>query len=272
MTIQIDSIYKRIRLTTMEFFQTCQNTHMKKITLFTLITMIILACSNNEQPRIVYNNNKDKPSEEKQDSFLMQVMDLPIQFEDTDVLLHPIGELVEYGSGGYRKMSISSSGVGTKRSYLKSSISSQNKNFLNGDIKNIKFEHAKEGTVNNLTDKNILINRVTFLQDLHKKTGKQLLVYAVYDKDTNGNQALDTRDLNSLYISRIDGTGFQKLNEDNHELVKWKVLDSTEKLYFRTATDTNRNGKFDKGDAFHNYQVDLNSSDNFTAEKYTFLD
>lgn len=242
---------------------------MKKIVLFTLVTMIILSCSNNEQqPRIVYDQTDEDQTEEKQDSFLMQVMDLPIQFDSTNVLLHPIGELIEY-SGGGRKFSYSSS---SGKSYVKTKISQHNRHSLSGSIKNIKFEDIETGTINTLTDKGILIQSANFLYNFSQKTGKQLLVYSVYDKDTNKDKKLDRTDLESLYISRIDGTGFQKLNAENQEIIEWKVLTATEKLYFRTVTDTNRNGKFDKGDSFQNYQVDLNRTANFKAEQYTLLE
>ncbi len=257
---------------------------MKKITLFILISMIILACTNTEQGRVVHAETKTKLSneqanEEEQDSFSMQVMDLPIQFEGTNILLHPIGEIIEYPYSKRRgnKMfsfgsSSGSSGSGSGSGYMKTSISRHSGNSLNGDMRNIKFEDTKKGTVNTLTDKDIYINRMIFLHDLHEKTGKQLLIYSVYDKDTNGDKVLNRNDLESLYISRIDGTDFQKLNKDNHKLIQWKILTAMEKLYFRTVEDTNQNDKFDKDDTFYNYQVDLNSSDNFTAEKYTFLD
>jgi len=189
--------------------------------------------------------------------------------------VHPIGEIVEYEYSqrrGNKMLSFSSSSSGSGSGYMKTSIGRHSGNILNGDMRNIKFEDTKNGTTNDLTDKDIYINRITFLYDLHEKTGKQLLVYSVHDKDTNEDNILNRNDLESLYISRIDGTDFQKLNEDDHKLIQWKVLAAMEKLYFRTVVDTNQNGKFDKEDSFHNYQVDLNSSDNFIAEKYTFLD
>jgi len=52
---------------------------MKRITLFALTCMIISACLSNEKPPIVYGESDKAQTEEEQDSFSMQVMDLPIQ-------------------------------------------------------------------------------------------------------------------------------------------------------------------------------------------------
>lgn len=110
-----------------------------------------------------------------------------------------------------------------------------------------------------LTDSNIRIKLVRFLNGIFEKTGEQFLVYSVLDKDTNKDGELDETDVSALYISNIDGSKFTKLTSDFHELIDWNVVSMKNGLYFRSAEDTNKNGDFDKEDKIH-YQF-INLSD-----------
>jgi hypothetical protein len=41
------------------------------------------------------------------------------------------------------------------------------------------------------------------------------------------------------------------------ELIDWKLIESKNRLYFRTIEDANKNGAFDKDDIVHYNYVDL---------------
>jgi len=119
-----------------------------------------------------------------------------------------------------------------------------------------------------LTDKPVLIQSVTYVNTFFKKNSQQLLVYSLADMDTNRDGKLDANDIKSLYISDVSGNRFTKLSIDFEEIIDWNIIESKNRLYFRTIEDTNKNGKFDKGDFIHYNFVDLLSKDWKLVETY----
>jgi hypothetical protein len=79
--------------------------------------------------------------------------------------------------------------------------------------------------------------------------------------DTNKDVKLDDNDIKSLYLSDISGNRFTKISLDFQELIDWKVVESTNRLYYRTIEDTNKNGEFDKNDQVHYYFIDFSNKD-----------
>jgi hypothetical protein len=79
--------------------------------------------------------------------------------------------------------------------------------------------------------------------------------------DSNGDTKLDGNDIKNLYISEINGANFTKLSVDLQELIDWNIIESQNRLYFRTIEDINKNGAFDKDDKVHYQFVDLLTKD-----------
>jgi hypothetical protein len=102
---------------------------------------------------------------------------------------------------------------------------------------------------------------VTFLKSVADKTKQQILVYTLADMDTNKDGKLDTSDIKSLYLSEISGKRFTKVSTDFLELVDWSLVESENRLYFRTIEDANKNGEFDKNDVMHYHFIDLSGKD-----------
>ena len=100
------------------------------------------------------------------------------------------------------------------------------------------------------------IGRVSYLSALSASIKKQLLVYEMEDADTNQDGAINESDIHGLYISALDGTGFQKISPDLQEVIGWNVIHQRGRLYFRTLEDANKNGAFDKSDIVHYFYVD----------------
>ena len=140
-------------------------------------------------------------------------------------------------------------------------------NRISVNIKNVKFQQVNSDSLKLLTDKEIFIYEMTFLEDIANNTKKQILVYDILDKDTNDNGELDYKDIESLYISNIDGSNFKKLSEENKDVINWKVIESLNRLYFKTVEDTNQNEKLDNEDQFNYYFVNL-ADDELTAQEY----
>ena len=168
----------------------------------------------------------------KKDSTLIEIADLPIHIDSTKYLIHPIGEYEIYN---YRGSSSSSSGYFSSSSYGSGSfdVSRLNSYEITGNLYNLKFEEIESEKNRLLTEKNIRIKSVEFLNEIFKKNGEQILVYRVLDKDTNRDKEIDHSDISTLYISNIDGTKFTKLTAEFHELIDWKVIPIKNRLYFR---------------------------------------
>jgi hypothetical protein len=71
---------------------------------------------------------------------------------------------------------------------------------------------------------------------------------------------IDSNDIKSLYISTELGKNFTKISTDLQELVDWKHIEATNKIYFRTIEDANKNGEFDKKDKIHYHFLNLKDS------------
>ena len=128
---------------------------------------------------------------------------------------------------------------------------------ITGYLSNLKFQEVGSDSLKVLTDKPIMIERISYLKTIADKTKKQLLVYVLEDMDSNKDGKLDSSDIKNLYISTINGSNFTKLSAEFHELIDWSLIESQNRLYFRTIEDTNKNGAFDKDDKVHYHFVDL---------------
>lgn len=209
-----------------------------------------------ETPKVTYEKTSTEEAKPQPiDSSQIEIADLPIQMEGTKYLIHPIGDYRVYE--GRAKSSYGSSNT-DKVSF---SISNYNRFEITGFLQNLKFQHVDSTEIRPLTDKKMVIQTASYLNTIFEKTRHQLLVYSVADMDTNKDNKLDVSDIKSLYISDISGKGFTKLSPDMQELIDWNLVESKNRLYFRTIEDTNKNGQFDKNDVILYYYVDLSNKD-----------
>lgn len=123
------------------------------------------------------------------------------------------------------------------------------------------FQHIDSVSLHPLTEVVMQIQTATYLNTIADKTKKQILVYSVFDEDTNRDSKIDSKDIKSLYISNIDGSNFKKLSEELHEVLDWSVIESQNRLYFRTIEDINKNGAFDKKDNVNYYYLELDKEE-----------
>ena len=217
----------------------------------TYIFLLFISCKEEEKvkPKVNYDTKakavKAKPSEVN----TLLVADLPIQMDGTSVLIHPIGEFSVRDSISRVKYSGSE-----RESFVVSNYGGYE---ITGYLSNLKFQEVGSDSLKVLTDKPIMIERISYLKTIADKTKKQLLVYVLEDMDSNKDGKLDSSDIKNLYISTINGSNFTKLSAEFHELIDWSLIESQNRLYFRTIEDTNKNGAFDKDDKVHYHFVDL---------------
>ncbi len=213
------------------------------------LVVLFLSCNKEkEKPKVIYENPVKTEKPAKTDTISVTVVDLPVQMYGTNFLLFPVGELRSVGS---------SYDGASKSSQLSYKVSNYSEFQLTGFIRNIKFQQVGKDSITSLTDKNVLIQSVTYLKSVADKTKQQILVYELEDMDTNKDIRLDDHDIKSLYLSDISGNRFTKISVDFHELVDWNLVESLNRLYYRTIEDTNKNGAFEKNDKLHYYYVDL---------------
>ena len=234
---------------------------MKNIPTLILLILILISCGTDNKPKIVHDNNNTDNNEIKEDSTLIKIADLPVQIDSTNYIIHPIGNFKIEDDRG--KLIYKSSSYGSKVF----SISNYSSYRISGNLSNVKFQHIDSIELKPLTDKKILIKSLTFLRKIFDNTKDQLLVYEIFDKDTNQDGKINSKDIKSLYISQVNGNDFQKLTSINHELINWKIVESNNSLYFREIEDTNKDGEFDKKDLIHYRFVDL-TNDNFKVSSY----
>lgn len=227
--------------------------------------LTMVSCTKTaETPKVIYENEKSasKVDYQKIDSTEIKIADLPIKFEGTNFLLHPIGDVRVYNTGSSK---YGSSKTNNQVSYTISNYSSPE---ITGFISNVMFQHKDSVALKPLTTNRMEILSITYLDELALKTNKQLLVYTLVDVDTNKDGRYDDNDIKTLYISNVNGTKFTKLTPDLHELLEWKTIDN--KLYFRSIEDINKNGEFDSKDAVHYSFVNL-MADEWKIETYNPL-
>jgi len=230
-----------------------------------LFLSVFVSCNKEtETPKVIYENEKNtsEVKYQKIDSTEIKIADLPVKFNGTNYLLHPVGNVRVYNTGSSK---YGSSKTNSQVSYTISNYATPE---ITGFISNVMFQHKDSLNLKPLTTNRMEILSITYLDELALKSNKQLLVYALVDVDTNKDGRYDDNDIKTLYISNIDGSRFTKLTPELHELLDWEVIEG--KLYFRSIEDINKNGEFDSNDAVHYSFMNLLDS-NWNPEPYNPL-
>ncbi len=228
---------------------------MKKYSKYIALAIIgtLISCREEVQkPKVSYDVS-NKVSVTKADTTQIEIEDLPIQMEGTDYLIHPVGDLRVFERGS--KARFGSSSVND----VSFTISNLGEYEITGYLQNLKFQKVDSDSIHALSDKPILILTATYLKTVADKTQNKVMVYTLTDSDTNKDGKIDTSDIKTLYLSNISGENFTKVSADLEELVDWNLIESKNRLYFRTIEDTNQNGQFDKNDVLHYNYIDLAS-------------
>jgi hypothetical protein len=224
--------------------------NINKLTILALLSTIISCKNEAEKPKVSYNKTP-KTIVKQADTTKILVADLPVQFEGTRYLIFPVGNLniTENGVSKYESTS--------REEEQSFTISNNMDTEITGFLQNLKFQKIDSDSLTVLSDKPILLESTTFLKDFAFKNKQQILVHLLEDNDSNDDGKLDTNDIKSLYLSDISGTKFTKISVDLQEVINWKIIETKNRLYFKSVEDSNKNGQFDKGDKLHYNFVNL---------------
>nr|WP_305069583.1 hypothetical protein [Flavobacterium covae] len=130
---------------------------MKKKILYFLPFIISLgSCKEEEKPKVKYDRYV-KQVEIKKDTTRLLVADLPIYFSSSNVLIYPMGELrvSDLKKGNYD---------GDKMDMNGFNVSNVLDEELTGYLQNVKFQEIGKDSLHVLTDKSVLIERMTYLK------------------------------------------------------------------------------------------------------------
>ena len=214
----------------------------------------MFSCQKEDTPKVKYGNEADSLRVEYQkiDTTELKIADLPIHIKELEYIIHPVGKIRVNRSSS----SVRYTGQNSDISY---SISNYNEPEITGAINNVMFQKLDEAELHILTDRKMMIQTITFLDQIALATSRKFLLYSVVDMDTNKDGKYDSSDVKSVYISDQAGNGFEKLSPDMQEVLDWKIIATQKRLYFRTIEDINKNGEFDSNDNINYFFVDNDS-------------
>ena len=242
---------------------------MRTILAFLTVTFLSLSCGQNNQKR---DNIESQPATLQLDSIIADttriiVIGLPIYFDSTNFLLHPIGfknlsdrnsKLLfsRYSGGGFSDVELF---VGKIR-----------EDSYTGNITNLIFENLESRNQHLLTEQALNINSINYLRDIARVINKDYLLYTGIDQDNNHDGSLDKSDHKSLFISNFDGTNFNKITKANEEYYDGELLTRDLRYYFRTTEEKEIIGSNHKATIFRSYFIDF-SKDPYLVVEYNPL-
>jgi hypothetical protein len=239
---------------------------MRKLIIIISVFTVLSNCNTRDARKINHEIKIDTVAtvdDRIEDSTKVLVSDLPIKFDSTNVLIHTVG-LVEINKLGrnnkYSSSSYGGSDIGNR--YF-------NSDNFSGEFINIIFED--EAGKRLLSKNKITINKGVFLSQIFNDTKRGYIIYSVYDRDTNGDNKLDSDDVESFYISTLDGYHFTKLTKELHELYDYRLIKGENKLYYRTLENIDKDGKLTSNDQFHYYYLAF-TKDGYSNNEYNPLD
>ena len=221
---------------------------------FLIVLVFSFSCEEKKVEKIEFDAEIET-TEKKIDSTLIELVDLPYRIDSTNYIIHIKGFLNKQTRNKYISWSYSSD----EDYYNNSSVSYYDRHnyIFSGNITNVKCQQVNSTKLIQLTDKKIVINSIEYLKSINKQIDRQILLYHVHDMDTNKDKKINSLDIESLYISNIDGTNFMKLSTKYHQLLDWKIIVENSTLYFRSKEDINQNGKFELSDKIHYQFINL---------------
>ena len=216
---------------------------MKNILALFFLAGVLFSCSEPRVPGVVTG---DEPAH-------VQTMDS--LFEDTTKVLNVhLPSLVDSA----RQILVHEIYLESNNKTQERSYSKKGEYYDVPNMVNLIFEDVINQKKHLLTDNQI---RISYYHQLQDKKENRYFLYRVIDRDYNKDGKMNSDDVESLYISNIDGTSFSKLTKDKENVQyndkAW--IHSIDRYYFTTLKDSDKNGSFDPKDEMHHYYIQFNS-------------
>lgn len=244
------------------------------IILYCFIAIGLLAsCSDDQkQPKANYDKNSTTyPSDSASifsDTTKTQIANLPISFDSTDVLLHISGFInTEELNKSFKNRISTSMGKSSDKydetHFYTNEYQNSNSDYIGGWFSNIYFDDLSSNKQHLLTQQALFISDAYYLRKLGENKKKHYIIYSVYDKDSNKDNIINKKDVLSKYISKLDGNDFKKITPEGHDFIKGVFEEKSNRYYFITIEDTNKDGFFDKEDKYNYFYIDFSDETYF---------
>lgn len=208
--------------------------------------LLLSSCINTDQSKNVKNNSDTSEIENGNSKNL--VADLPTIIDSTNYIVFSIkdNKIQERKRGSYNS-----------------------ENWYNNYLDNLIFQNIKTQETHFLTKKKI---KIVLYERLLDSLNPYLntTIYQVIDSFPK-NDSHST--FMSLYLSTNGGKNFTKITKENEHLNSWKYLPETERIYFITNDDSDKNRKLnDKdGQSIHSVSVKDFSRNDLLVEELESL-
>lgn len=90
---------------------------------------------------------------------------------------------------------------------------------------------------------------------------KEHIIYEVISRDSNEDGKLNYSDSKQLYISKLNGSDFKKISNENESLEEYNYSMRENEILFKTLIDSNDDKKFDNDDTEQWYIYNLVKQD-----------
>ncbi len=141
------------------------------------------------------------------------------------------------------------------------------------DYWNIIFLNTKTNQSHILSEQKMLITNFHSnynSSDNNSALNGKYIYYNIITNDYNKDQILDKKDPSYLFISDKKGNNLQQVSPDNHHLLNWQFITSSNKIMMITLKDSDQNKQFDDKDETVIYEFEPGKSSvanqTFTAD------
>ena len=220
---------------------------MKKYLL--LLIIVFVGCEKKQSKKNIYQGNNETQQEEiiiRPNIESKLIVDLPQKIDSTNFIVFPVNRIQ----------------IDDNKSRIsKSNYSSR---LYSIPLENLIFKNTNDNKSLRLTNNYIKIISFNQLFDSNKNS-ENLLVYKIIKYDSNFDGVLNNEDVSSLFISNTNGTNFMQITTKNEHLINWNYIPESEKLFFTTIIDLDKNGLFDNNDKHQIHSLTISNLKNKTT-------
>jgi hypothetical protein len=167
----------------------------------------------------------------------------PIIIERSNYIMLPLGIKQKSAiTGGFSSVS-----AGRRGAFSYSAASNQNYSNATGRYRNIMFYNNATGASHLLLDKKGIISSIYYPSN-KKENYVKFLMFAISDKDTNGDGYITGDDETIVYMSDLSGKNLTQITPANTQFLDWNMDEKGTYILISIVKDTNKDHKFDDKD------------------------
>lgn len=217
-----------------------------KTIILVCIGLLGLQCGTEQKIKPVSNDSTQ--TADIKANVAIQVALLPISFEGTEPIIHPIGVVdtsQKSGRGIFEKLgSISSDDYSHSNGFY---LNNYQEDTYTCELTNLVFEH--DSVFNTLSSEPVTIVWFEYQRKLADADMGEYILYEVSDPKPNGSA------IKSLWISNVNGKNFTRITTETESYTDGQLFMPQARFYFQTQSDTNADGEINANDLFQQYYL-----------------